>query len=465
MRFSFYYFLIVLVSIFNCASIERKTLEGRGLIDQTEIRGFKQFKIYTSRNYLGYIQAEKNPDSFDKKLWRGKVKEDSVKQTIILSYSTNRIAEVNPQLNEFLGAGGSYENVRELKLTLINPVIYVLEDISIEPAFSDKKEFFNNPYIGSVLKVDKIKIEFVDKNGFTLSASAALGIDSLNISSKIKKEDKEDYFYFAENAFVGYKLFPAPKDPEKYVTPEENKFRVVIFPFEVNSPDSKDEKYKHGLSEATSYAMNRISNYLVIARNEYQKVLEEQKLAGNENYDQKSAVSIGKIMSANTLVLGKLDRDGKKARIRCTLVDVQTGTVLEKGTLKQDVDVENKTLAQIADEWEDFVYSYLGQPTVRPKKSDSIIGTNSDKAWEYFVQGREKFLLMDEESLEKGVELFKKSIEEDPKFEEPHSYLAEAYIRLEYINQLYLGTKESFEDSKQKSFTHATRAIELQPDS
>ena len=47
-----------------------------------------------------------------------------------------------------------------MNLILENPVQYILEDISLESTIQTNKDVLKRPYIGAVLKVDKIKIEF-----------------------------------------------------------------------------------------------------------------------------------------------------------------------------------------------------------------------------------------------------------------------------------------------------------------
>ena len=50
-------FLSIFICL-TCQSTGERTVEGNGKIDKLEIRGFTQFPIYTSRDFLGYISAE-----------------------------------------------------------------------------------------------------------------------------------------------------------------------------------------------------------------------------------------------------------------------------------------------------------------------------------------------------------------------------------------------------------------------
>ncbi|MDX1957208.1 MAG: tetratricopeptide repeat protein [Leptospiraceae bacterium] len=457
--------IFIILHTITCASAGEKTFEGRGEVDSLKIRGFTQFKIFTARNLLGYIPADETSEVFDKKIWRGKVKEDSIKQNITLTYSTSNLAEVNPGLSEYLSLGAGIESVKELKLILQNPVQLVLEDLSIEPSFVKQKEFFNKEYIGSILKVEKIRIEFIDTSGKTLSAKASLEALGADVSVKLKREEKEDFLFFAENAFVGYKLLAPPVNPENYIVQDENKLRVVILPFESNTKDESDDKYKLGLAEATSFALGRMNNFLVIARNEYQKILEEQKLGENQSYDQKTAASIGKLMSANTLFIGKISRDGNNLRISSKLIDVETGALISKSTLKYDTKSDNKTISQIADEWEELVVSFFGDTkTIAKLNPENVIGTRNEVAWEFYARGREKFLEMSEETIGEAIELFSKAIQEDTNFAESYAMLAEAEMRLYFMKQFFDPRKEEFEKAKKKILENASKSLVLKPD-
>lgn len=458
------FIFLLFITLIQCSCALFSVKNPGEQFDQTKILGFEQFKVYTSRNLLGYVPAEGNQQIFDKKIWRGKIKEDTIKQTIVLTYSINNLAEINPQLNEFVGFGASKEDLQEVKLTLINPVQVNLEEISIEPGFAKKTEFFTKPYIASVLKADKIKIEFVNKSGITIGAQASLKQMDLKLGSKLKYEESENALYFAENAFVGYKSLSPPSNLEAYLPKEEKRLRLVIFPFEIEGFESDQDKWKYGLAESSSYSFTHNSNFIVIARNEYQKVLEEQKLSSGENFNPETAISIGKLMSANTIARGKIQKEGNEVRISLNLIDIETGAVLPKTAVKYDTDFKTKSLTRISDEWEDFLYQ-----SFHPEKSTSLnqvkIGTENDEAWKYFIQGKEKFISMDAQSIQSSIQFFEKAIEMDSKFEEAYSYLADASIRSYYLDEYYLGTRIGFKSSKEKIAQSIKKALELKLDS
>ncbi len=457
-------FLLLIVAG-SCKTTGEQTIEANGKIDKLEIRGFKQFPVYTGRDFLGYINAEGQEKTFDKKLWRGKVKKDPVQQSITVSYSKEDLKELKGGFSEILSAEAGYETIQSLDLILENPVQYILEDISLESSFQTKKELFTRPYIGAVLKVDKIKIEFKNKDGFVVKTEADFKVSNIKLGTNFKHGSTENSVFFAENAYVGYKLFNPPANPESLIIEEDKRIKVVVLPFEVEGAKTKDEKLRSALAEATTRSLNMVDNIFVLDRNSYQKILEEQQLAKSENYDEKKAVQIGKLMTANTILLGKFSREGLDARITCTMIDVETNALLANGTIKLDINLKGKNTPMIADEWEAKILESFGvKITKKETNSVSILGTNVGDAYDFYRRGRENFILLDEESLDAAIPLFKKAIELDPNYSDAYATLAETYQRL-YEFRNFTGDRIGAEKMKIFGLEAATKAIELSPDS
>ena len=454
-----------LFSLISCKSMGEKTVEGNGQIDKLEIRGFQQFPIYTGRDFLGYIQAEGQEKTFDKKLWRGKTKKDPIQQSITISYTKEDLKEIKGGFSEILSAEAGYETIQSMDLILENPVQYILEDIALDSIYQTKKELFTRPYIGAVLKVDKIKIEFKNKDGFTVKTEADFKVNNIKLGNNFKHGSTENSVFFAENAYVGYKLFDPPANPETLIVEEDKRIKVVVLPFEVEGAKTKDEKLRSALAEATARSLNMVDNIFVLDRNSYQKILEEQQLAKSENYDQKNAVQIGKLMTANTILLGKFSREGLDARITCTMIEVETNALLANGTIKLDVSLKGKNTPMIADEWEAKILESFGVKLAkREANSLSILGTNVGDAYDFYRRGRENFILLDEESLEAAIPLLKKAIELDPNYSDAYATLAETYQRL-YDYRNFTGDRIGAEKMKIFGLEAASKAIELSPES
>ena len=84
--------------ITTCKSTGERTTEGQGKIDKLEIRGFTQFPVYTGRNFLGYIEADGQEKTFDKKLWRGKTKQFPSKKDTVANHILRLSTPLETQL-------------------------------------------------------------------------------------------------------------------------------------------------------------------------------------------------------------------------------------------------------------------------------------------------------------------------------------------------------------------------------
>lgn len=449
----------------TCQTTGERTIEGNGEIDKYNIRGFTQFTVYTGRDFLGYVNAEGQEKTFDKKVWRGKTKKDPIQQTISISYSKEDLKELKGGLSGILSAETGYETIESMNLILENPVQYILEDISIEPEFKTKKDLYSRSYIGATLRVDKILIEFKNKSGFTLKTEADFKVNNIKFGNNFKHGSTENSVFFAENAFIGYKLFNAPDKPESYIVEEDTRIKIVVLPFEVEGTKTKDEKLKSALAEATSRSLNMVDNLFVLDRNGYQKILEEQELAKAENYDQKKAVQIGKLMTANTILMGKFSKEGITARITANMIDVETNALLANGTFKLDINLKGKNTPMIADEWEAKILETYGiKSTKREASAISILGTNIGDAYDFYRRGRENYILLDEESLDAAIPLFRKAIELDANYSDAYAILAESYLRL-YEFRIFTGDKIGAEKMKVYALEAASKAIEISPQS
>ncbi len=446
--------LVFILFLNSCVTPPEARIEGNSEIDKLDIRGFKQFPVYTSRNLLGYIEASGQEKTFDKMIWKGKSKEDAIKQSLVLNYSIEDAKTLNAGFKEIFSGEVGFENIKSMSLILENPVQYILEDLRINSEFKDKKDFFEKKYIGAVLKVDKIRIEFQNKQGLNLKTEADLKINSVKLGASIKTKQDENSIFFAENAFVGYKLFDAPENLDSYFEKEDKKLKIVIFPFDIEGAKPREDRLKIALQEAASRALNRVDNFFVLDRNSYQKLLEDDK--------QNDFLKIGKSMSANRIVLGKFTREGLDARIISKLIDVETNSVVPDSEIKIDLNLRGKTTPSIADELEDKILEHYGITYTKTKIS--VLGTNQAEAFDFFRRGKEKFILLDEESLEEALPDFKKATELDPNYSDAFSYLSETYLRL-YEFKLFRGDKIGSEKMKIYGLENSLKAIEISPNS
>ncbi|HBL16666.1 MAG TPA: hypothetical protein DD417_07905 [Elusimicrobia bacterium] len=82
------------------------------------------------------------------------------------------------------------------------------------------------------------------------------------------------------------------------------------------------------VSELLTHHFVRGGAFVVVERSALNKVLEEQKLQMSGAIDAESAVKVGKLLGAQVLLLGSVEKLGRKYQINARLVDVSGGEIL-----------------------------------------------------------------------------------------------------------------------------------------
>ena len=237
--------------------------------------------------------------------------------------------------------------------------------------------------------------------------------------------------------------------------------RLIIFPFQNINQDKADDWIGNGFSETLTTSLSSVHGLMIVERSQLKNVLKEQTFAQTAYIDQKTAVEMGKIASANVVVVGSFQKINNQIRINSRFVDVKTGLVQKEHV----ADIQGKmddifTLQnQLADK---IIMSFNAQIT--PEESQRVAkathGTNSLKAYEEYIKGKEILDQMKPSSAEKAIEHFKKSIESDPSYAMATAYLSIAYTTF-YHNQIAYNKNVNVDEYKAKASDYANKALAL----
>jgi len=200
------FFLLIFVFVFSSCAIDKKALQSN--FSEMKIQGFTQFDVYRSNSMLGYVPSGENKFNF--KVWEGMVKQDELEQTIRIRYRGKSAFQFSAKFLKIGATALSNHQVVGIDLFLENPVVYSLKNPSPATIYLKRDDFLKKQYIGSVLKVDKIKVRFVKENGTTVSVEASYKIVKAGVKFHIDKKQKA--LFFARDAFIGYKLFDPPQN-------------------------------------------------------------------------------------------------------------------------------------------------------------------------------------------------------------------------------------------------------------
>lgn len=127
--------------------------------------------------------------------------------------------------------------------------------------------------------------------------------------------------------------------------------RLAVLEFESKEVDSAL------VQSLTELAQSRFENsglYIIIERQKIHKVLQEQSLQLSGAVDDKTAVSVGKLLGAEKLVLGSVSKMDGKYMLSGRIVNVETGEIEISGTefspsvldIKENTDKLVKTLVE-----------------------------------------------------------------------------------------------------------------------
>jgi PBP1b-binding outer membrane lipoprotein LpoB len=100
--------------------------------------------------------------------------------------------------------------------------------------------------------------------------------------------------------------------------------RAVVAVISIASGDRAMTEYVIG--EVEYLLVN--SNLRVVERRRLDTVMQEQKFQMTGDVDDRSAVSIGKLLGANVVITGSISGSGTTRRLRLTAINVQTGEVV-----------------------------------------------------------------------------------------------------------------------------------------
>ena len=219
-----------------------------------------------------------------------------------------------------------------------------------------------------------------------------------------------------------------------YAIPQE-KLRVAIMPFENLSQATGDpqlETLTGGMAESLITGLCRIQNLLLIERSQIKRIMEEQKLGLTGFIDETTAPETGKLLGANSIVLGSFQVFGNQIKINARIVDTETGvidptkTVSVRGKWTEDVFDLQDEIAILFIERFDVDYSNDEKDLM----TSVLKSTDSYTAYDHYIRGRNFYLLLTKDGYEQAIIQFNKAIEIDSNYALAFTALAETYSLL-----------------------------------
>ena len=222
---------------------------------------------------------------------------------------------------------------------------------------------------------------------------------------------------------------------------------IAVLPFTNMSNDPEQEYFSDGISEDVITDLSKIAGLMVIARNSsfaYKGRTVDLRVIGRE-------------LGVTSVLEGSIRRAGNRVRITAQLINARSGAHLWAERYDRDL----TDIFAVQDEVTMQIVGAL-KVTLHPTERARLTGgrTHSVEAHDQFLQGRETMegTIRDAAMFNAAVAAYRRAIELDPDYSEPHAGLASAYV-LDYQNHW-----SDVADPLALAAHHAAIALEKGPD-
>lgn len=203
---------------------------------------------------------------------------------------------------------------------------------------------------------------------------------------------------------------------------------VAVMPFKNLNDDPGLDWLRSGIAETMITDLRKSASIDIVEREQLDKALGEVMLQNAKATDEATAVKVGKLVGAKTVVLGSFQQAEKEIRINARFVNVETGAVIDTA---KATGPSSKIFA-LQDE---VVDKLLGKaPAGRPKRS------GSDKTLQAY---RLYAMALTVASDADRVGYLKKSLDVDPDFVYAKDELAALELRLGGYQKVHVASEDA----------------------
>jgi eukaryotic-like serine/threonine-protein kinase len=213
---------------------------------------------------------------------------------------------------------------------------------------------------------------------------------------------------------IGF-YFLAPKPHPAYAAAKS----VAVLPFDNLSDSKENEYFSDGLTSELIYQLSKVADLRVIARS---SILRYKDITGAH---RRPLNEIGAELDVGVILESTIQRVENRIKIVTILYDGRTNQRLWGASY----DRELKDVFAIQTDLAEQIAAALQAKLSADERANLQRGpTENLTAYDLYLQGRALWELHRQEDNDKAVELFKKALEQDPKFGLAYVGLADAYI-------------------------------------
>ncbi|OHD18639.1 MAG: hypothetical protein A2086_17050 [Spirochaetes bacterium GWD1_27_9] len=120
---------------------------------------------------------------------------------------------------------------------------------------------------------------------------------------------------------------------------ELEKEKIVIFDFNANGVT---KEIALAVTESIITEIVNLEDYIVIERNQLNKIYEELKLTASEDFSESNVIEIGKLAKAKIALIGSISKIKNEIIINARLINIETGAILfaEKTKAKSETEID-----------------------------------------------------------------------------------------------------------------------------
>jgi DNA-binding winged helix-turn-helix (wHTH) protein/TolB-like protein/tetratricopeptide (TPR) repeat protein len=239
---------------------------------------------------------------------------------------------------------------------------------------------------------------------------------------------------------VAYLVLAGRLRPNGSTTEVANIHSIAVLPFENMMSDSREEFLGMGLTDAL---ISRLSN---IRQVNVRPTSAVQKYAGK----QQDAAAVGKELRVDSVLEGKLQKEGDRIRVSVQLMDVKAG----KTIWARAFDEKFTSIFEV----EDVISEQIARAMIPKLTEDDRLRlakhyTDDPAAHELYLQGRFHLNKFTEDETRLARQYFEQAIARDARYALAYSGLAESYA----FGEIGLPPQEAFPKARDA----ATKALDL----
>lgn len=287
-----------------------------------------------------------------------------------------------------------------------------------------------------------IAMRFTDKPPELATVSSSINADVSKAVARAMALDPVDRFATVSD-FA--KALTDAAAPQAAVPDHDGKQSIAVLPFANMSADPENEFFADGIAEEIINALTKIQALDVVSRGSAFAFKQR-----NEDVSE-----IGRKLGVKTILEGSVRKAGNRLRITGQLIDVATRNYL----WSERYDREMADVFAIQDEIATNIVNAL-KLVLTPKEEEAIkkVPTQSVRAYEYYLRGRQLFHQRRGETLDAAEDMYRRAIALDPNY-------ALAYAGLADCSVFRAQDQGGGEEAVAQADASSKRALELDPNS